>query len=85
MALAVATCIEVSVFVIPGPEAATTTPGLRLTYPQADAMNAADSSWRQPTTFIPSSTAPAKTSIIGPPTTPKMVSMPAAASCLAVI
>ena len=47
-------------------------------------MKPADSSWRQFTTFMPSRAAPAITSIIGPATTPKIVSMPAAASCLAV-
>ena len=47
-------------------------------------MKPADSSWRQFTTVMPCSTAPAITSIIGPATTPKIVSMPSAASWRAV-
>src|SRR5574338_296165 len=46
-------------------------------------MKAAFSSWRQPTTRSPSAWAPASTSIIGPATTPKTVSIPAARSCRA--
>src|SRR5262245_22734944 len=83
MPLSVATWSAVTVFVMPGPEPTTTTPGRRFCQPHAEAMKAAFSSCRQPTTRSPSACAPAKTWIIGPATTPKIVSIPAARSCRA--
>src|SRR5688572_10421074 len=63
-----------------GPEPTTATPGCFLIQPYADAANPAETSWRQFTTRRPSAWAPAITSIMGPATTPKIVSMPLALS-----
>jgi hypothetical protein len=77
IALSVATCIGVTALVMPGPSRPRTR-RLALDPAHAEAIRPADTSWRQFTTREPSSTAPERTSIIGPATTPKMVSIPAA-------
>ncbi len=68
-----------------GPEPATRIPGLRFCQPQLEAMKPPFISCRQPTTLSPSACAPAMTSIIGPATTPNIVSMPSRDSCRAAI
>ena len=85
IALSVATYIGVTAFVSAGPDPTTSTPGFPRAQPQAEAAKPADTSCRQFTTVIPSRSMAAMTSIMGPATTPKAVSMPAAFSCRAMI
>ena len=85
MALSVATYMGVTALVRAGPEPTTSTPGLPLAQPQAEAAKPAETSWRQLTTVRPSRSIAAMTSIMGPATTPKAVSIPAAFSCRAMI